>query len=74
MTKKEERFFVDIQSGFAVIRDRNEMDLENHEKENVVEILNGKYIKENNSVRLEIDEDSLKCLIKKCRDLNRRKF
>jgi len=73
MAKKEERFFVDIQSGFAAIRDRNEMDLENPEKENVVEILDGTYVKENNSVRLEIDENRLKDLIKKCRDLNKGK-
>lgn len=73
MSKKEERFFVDIQSGFAAIRDRNEIDTENPEKENVVEILDGTYVKENNSIRLEIDEDRLKDLIKKCRDLNKRK-
>ena len=73
MAKKEERFFVDIQSGFAAIRDRNEIDLENPEKENVVEILDGTYVKENNSVRLEIDENRLKDLIKKCRDLNKGK-
>lgn len=73
MAKKEERFFVDIQSGFAAIRDRNEIDVENPEKENVVEILDGTYVKENNSVRLEIDEDRLKDLIKKCRDLNKGK-
>jgi hypothetical protein len=73
MAKKEERFFVDIQSGFAAIRDRNEMDLENPEKENVVEILDGTYVKENNSIRLEIDENRLKDLIKKCRDLNKGK-
>jgi hypothetical protein len=73
MAKKGERFFVDIQSGFAAIRDRNEMDLENPEKENVVEILDGTYVKENNSVRLEIDENRLKDLIKKCRDLNKGK-
>jgi len=73
MAKKEERFFVDIQSGFAAIRDRNEIDLENPEKENVVEILDGTYVKENNSIRLEIDENRLKDLIKKCRDLNKGK-
>jgi hypothetical protein len=73
MSKKQERFFVDIQSGFAAIRDRNEVDPENPEKEIVVEILEGTYIKENNTVRYEIDEKSLNDLIKRCRDLNKGK-
>lgn len=73
MSKKEERFFVDIQSGFAAIRDRNEIDPEHQEKENVVEMLEGTYIKEKNTVRLEIDESLLNALIKKCKDLNKDK-
>jgi hypothetical protein len=73
MSKKQERFFVDIQSGFAAIRDRNEFDPETQEKEMVVEILEGTYIKENNTVRYEINEKSLSDLIKRCKDLNKGK-
>lgn len=73
MSKKEERFFVDIQSGFAAIRDRNETDPEYQEKGNVVEMLEGTYIKEKNTVRLEINEDLLNALIKKCKELNKGK-
>ena len=36
-------------------------------------MLEGTYIKEKNTVRLEIDEDRLNALIKKCKDLNRGK-